>query len=356
MTAQLPAHLQGRQSSLAQGVVSTLGIGSPPYLSIMSNEFNLIRPGNDPEPAGAFDQAAGRYFDCVIFDRLERMTKIYWGRSFADDGTPPDCFSDNGVAPSMNASVPQSPICASCPHAAWGSKISEISGNKIKACSDFQKIALVAFDANRVPVPGFWLLRIPPNSLRNFSAYASRFVGQGIDLDCVVTRITFQKGSIGTLEFRAVEYVAPEMLTLTDEIRSKKQTDGMVGRLDVPRQAALPAPSLAVAPPAVAAPAQAPIAIPHVPASSFVPPAAPAPAAVQQPVQPAAAPARSGRRGRPRATAEPATVAGSVAPVATAQPGPVQPNGPTPPTAFGIGQGESPDNKLQATLTDIFGP
>src|SRR5262249_53205684 len=145
--------------------------------------------------------------------------------------SPPDCWSDNGVAPSRNAGMPQSPTCGTCPKAVWGSATSKVSGKGVPACAKYQKFALMV-PGEQMP----FLLRVPPNSLKNLRDYMHKFKGQKFGLDDVVTRISFEAGGIGTLTFAAVTIIDQGAADMRDKMLGAKQTDAIINRGDQPRQ------------------------------------------------------------------------------------------------------------------------
>lgn len=337
----LPAHLANRSNrrSVASAVVANIPSGSPPHVSIKGNRFTLVDAGGDSEPVTTADPKTGiPYLDCVIVDALERPSRIYYKDPYDATATsygPPDCWSDNGVAPSRTASNPQHVTCGGCPQAVWGSATSRNSGKGIPACAQNQKLALV--------VPGddvVFLLRVPPNSLAGLATYLNKFRGQPFAEGDVITRISFKPDVLGTLTFRATGHIDQEIMAFCDKVLAAKATDELVGRLDLPREGAMALPS---------APAAAQITQTH---TNTAPTAnlTPAPAADT------AEPAPAGRRGRrPKTNApaggpldkapfrpEPSPVAGAAAGNGTAQ--------------FGIAPGVEPNADLQAAIDDVFGP
>jgi len=360
MTNHLPAFLQQRQSKpLADTISSNVGAGSPPYVSIMGNRFTLVDAVGDQEPITTMDPKTGMvYLDCCIADAGDHESKIYYSKPFDANATswsPPDCWSDNGIGPSRNASVPQAPACGTCPKAVWGSATSNVSGKGIPACAQYQFIS-VLLAGHQTP----FLLRIPPNSLKNYRAYAEQFRGQQFDMDQVMTRLSFI--SQGTLAFIPCGWATVEQLAQSDQLITAKATDSMVGRLDVAIQGALPAPQGAPAP-VQEQPA------PFVPAVAAAP--ASQPAALQtETVGPAAGPAASStptvRRRRNTAAAAPTqpatapqqTMAPFMEPAAATltpnQDQPVQNAQPQP--SFGMSPGVPPNADLSATLDNLFGP
>jgi hypothetical protein len=355
---QVPDYLQNRQSrGLAAKVSQNLGTSSPPYLSILGNKFTLVDAAGNEQPIATYEadpnkvmrgQYPGPFADVLIIDVNDHVSRIFYDVPFdptAQSYQPPACFSHNGMAPSKLASAPQSPTCAACPNATWGSATSNVSGKPIPACAQYQQVA-VLLAGHDMP----FLLRIPPNSLKNYRGYAEQFRGQAFDMDGVLTRLSFV--SQGTLAFIPCAYPPQGMILQLDKAISAKATDAMVGRLDVSIQGALPAPNTSSPTSAAALPVAAPVAQPV----AFAPPTS-APTLTSQPSlvasgtpAPAVAPSGRGRPRRNTATAAP--------------PAPQQMNAPfmeAPPQAapgqsFGMAPGVPPNAELSATLDNLFGP
>lgn len=370
---QLPAHLQGYVSKpLSKQVATNIGSAAPPYISIEGNKYTLIDAAGNAQPAGQYDQQLGVYLDCVIWDVADHISKVYYEKAYDPSSqtfAPPDCWSDNGVGPSRQASKPQSPLCATCPKNEWGSAVSKVSGKGVKACNDQQKVAVF--------VPGYqpiFLLRIPPNSLKNFRAYAERFNGQGFDMDVMVTRLSFEPQGVGTLLFQAVNWIDQPMMALIADARGRNAADSLLGRNDTVREAA---------PAALPGPAAVPMAATAVPpgvpgggpAAGFVPSplptattAAPAPAGMAPPpmappptASTPAAPSpseqapRQRRRRSTAAEAPPAQPQGAPFPHPGAAAAPAAPPPAAPQSNFGIVPGAAADPALSAALNTVFG-
>lgn len=368
---QLPSYIKPRTGpKMSETALAVVGMGASPYLSIEGGRFTLV------DAAGNMKPSQQLYQDVVIIDMNENMSKDYRTDEW-DPGnpTPPVCFSDNGVAPSINAAQPQSPTCGGCPHNVWGSKISKM-GSKVKACRDTHKLAVI--------VPGepanVFRLIVTPNSLTNWRGYTTLFQGQPFDLCDVVTRLTFQQGVMGTLEFKprpTVEnppgtvvqscWLDEATLALRDAAVTAKAGDAVVGRLDRPRD-----PALATNPQPAAALTHQPAAQPQATAQSAVfPSTSGAPASTQtgapaqaasrsEPAAQQPEPAQRGRRRRQ--TAE--TPAPQQTTQAAAQPQQTQPQQgqmapfrqePAQQAPFGMAAGAAPNADLQATLNSVFG-
>ena len=361
---QLPDYIQNRQSrGLAARVSQNLGTSAPPYLSILGGKFTLVDAAGNEQMIPTYEgdpskcmrgQAAGPYADVMIIDVNDHVSRIFYDVDFdpnAQSYQPPACFSHNGVGPSKIAAKPQSPTCAACPNAVWGSATSNVSGKGIPACAQYQFVSVLVA-GHDTP----FLLRIPPNSLKNYRAYAEQFRGQKFDMDGVMTRLSFI--SQGTLAFIPAAFPPQPMFAKCDELISAKATDSMVGRLDVPVQGALPVPtSLAAQPTAATSPAlAAPPAEQPAPAFQGAPAALPsAPAA-----PPAASPAPTRRR-RNTAAAAPAAQPqpSQLQSEAPFMPGPETQSAPQtaqPQPTFGMSPGVPPNAEVSTMLDNLFGP
>ena len=230
----LPAHLQRYQApDVAADLAKNLGSAMPPHVSIGGGRFTLIDASNAEIPVPTFDPAIGVYLDAVIIGSNPHKSRVYFSGQYDPnaEGVRPDCFSDNGVAPSTAASSPQSPTCAACPQAVWGSKISA-QGKKIPACSEKQKVALL--------IPGMqtlFLLAVPPNSHSYLSEYVQKAMGSQVNIADVITRISFVPGIQGTLTFKAQGYIDEPTAVLRQAAYAEKKIDALVGKNDVPRTA-----------------------------------------------------------------------------------------------------------------------
>ncbi len=362
---QVPAHLLNRQGrNLAGAAVQGLGGNNPPHVSIARNRFTLVDAAGNEKPVNTLN------LDVVICDVNQNVSKIYYDVAYdpsAADFAPPACFSDNGLAPSSQASKPQCATCAACPHNAWGSDNSRVTGKPTKACNDAKKIAVVVPGDDEIA----YMLRVPPASLKLFKAYAKTIGGHAIpganrnfDLSDIITRITFDPQTQGVLNFEAAGYYGEDVIAFLDELWADKKTDALVGRTDVPIDASRlpggqPAPALAAPKPQMAPPAPPPA----LPQFSMPPAAQPqqAPASAQQ-----AAPAPAARRGRPKKTenaghpvapipgpaSQPET--DGIPPFLRRAAEPVTPNAPAPTPSFGMEQAPAPDAELAARINKAF--
>lgn len=260
MTMQLPAHLANRQRrDLAGAAMGGINSGQPPHLSIKDNRFTLVDGAGNTKPMQTL------FLDICIIDANAAVSKIYYDPRTpydpsGDNNNPPICFSDNGIGASAQASQPQNTSCQLCPHNAWGSAVSKMTGKPVKACNDLKKMAfIVPGDPNQL----VYQLRIPPASLKNLAQYTQTVAGHGCDLYDVVTRLEFE--SQGVLKFSPASFVDEATAKLTEHIWAQNATDILVGKNDRPWTGQ-----------ALAAPA----------AQQALPPAQPAPQPFMAPPQP----------------------------------------------------------------------
>lgn len=232
-----------RKRSVLADMVSGIGFGQPPRISIKGGRFSIVDTAGNALPANFVDQQLGYYLDIVICDANPAQSKIFFGRDYQDgDDSPPACFSDNGVGPSSNASQPQAQSCAVCPNNMIGSAVSRLTGDGIKACRDQKKLAAFVVGA---PVPDeIYLLVVTPGTLKNMRAYAGTLDRNGQDPADVVTRVYFAAGQTGVLNFVAVSEIDQTMDARLERAAEDGRTDAIVGRNDVARPAGAPLPAI----------------------------------------------------------------------------------------------------------------
>lgn len=361
MNAQLPAYLTNRRGlALAETLAPLLTTGQPAHISIRQNRFRLVDSAGNEKPVNEL------HLDVVIVGTNRHMSKIYYSTGYdPENSAPPDCWSDNGLAPSSRAASPQSQTCAVCPKNAWGSDVSKMTGKPTKACNDVMKLAVVVpSDPNNL----VYLLRIPPATLKHLGKYvqtiAANMIGERrADPSDVVTRLTFDPQTQGVLNFAPISLIDQQTCALVDGLDHEKQVIPVVGGNDVP-----------IAPGRVQQQVQG-LAQPVAPVTTLPPPSPPG-------MQPAFVTTTDGsggagsgttatfggsaggeppkrRRGRPAAQpTEPAA-----APAAQQEPtipAFLQRNpepAPAPaaqPQGFGLAQGTEPDAALQKALADAF--
>ena len=235
-TPKLPAHLQHLAGKLTTSSLSSgISAGGHPRISIKGGRFRLQQTNGEELIVPQL------HLDVIIVDANDKLSKIYYAGKWDpnSDGEAPDCWSDNGIAPSTGAKTPQHSNCAQCPHNVWGSKINETSGKQSKACGDTKKLAVLIADNPSGPV---FELRVPGDSLKNLATYATGLEKHGVPFSTVITRVTFDTNvSHQRLIFNPaygaegeMPYINAEMASVIDEIIGTDEVDQCTGKNDKP--------------------------------------------------------------------------------------------------------------------------
>lgn len=365
--AQLPAFLRspdlfGSASGLTGGITG----GQPPTISIKGSKWALL------EANGETLYVQQMHLDVIVVGGNRHVSKTFYAGPYDPNNSgPPDCWSDNGQAPSSQASAPQSASCALCPKAAFGSKISEATGAGVKACGDSKKLAVVLAAATQCVVNGamqvvqpfqeVYLLRLPAMSMRPWKEFAEGVEKHGVPVKAgIVIRLAFDP----TVSYPKIAFTAASMTTEEQYNGFKQHVDSdaakqVAGANDAPLSAGGQQPQQS-----------APASVPPAPATtpSTIAASAPALASTTFPTLPAttaaAATAEAPARRRRQATASaapPAAQAQTVQPQ-PASPAPLfaQPVHPPQPMALGnpqngaIVQPAASSAALDATLDQLF--
>lgn len=114
--------------------------------------------------------------------------RTYWSKGIEEGGggTPPDCFSDDGVMGTGNPGG----ACAQCPFALFGS---DPKGGKAQACK--QKVMLFLLEPEHA-LPT--VVIVPPSSLGQLQDYMLGLASKVINFKRIETRIGLRKTSSKT--------------------------------------------------------------------------------------------------------------------------------------------------------------
>lgn len=133
------------------------------------------------------EETPSNSIELVIVKANPHLSKVYYEDGYEEGSNEkPTCYSHDGVAPAPDAAEPQAKACLSCPHNAWGSRVTE-SGSKGKACSDSRRLCVVSPAALDKPM----FLRVPAGSLKELVAYGDMLKRRKVPYQAVVTRISF---------------------------------------------------------------------------------------------------------------------------------------------------------------------
>jgi len=124
------------------------------------------------------DETKVAEFTCIILDT--NRINAWWEVSYDESGggTPPDCFSMNGIELDPNCSAPQSPtgLCRDCDKNKFG------SDGRGKACKNMKRVH-VLLDGEMLPLR----MTLPPSSLKAIDNYISMLTSKGLPYQLVHT-------------------------------------------------------------------------------------------------------------------------------------------------------------------------
>ena len=236
-SASLPAFLQETFGLTNDLLVS--GGGGYPTVSIKGKVFTLKRGDEKTLITDSNDEPA-RSLEVVILKAGpagDKLSKVYYASGYTEGSdAKPLCYSNDGIAPGVNATEPQSKSCATCPKNVWGSHVSE-DGKKNKACSDSKRLAIAP--AGQVNDP--MLMRVPAASLKALTAFGQQLAKRGVPYQAVVAKIGFDYSvAHPALTFKPVGFVDESTLSEIKEVVDSdlvKRICGEVEDLYVPDDA-----------------------------------------------------------------------------------------------------------------------
>ena len=227
MAYQVPAHLAkfATQFNSAEQFKVT-SAQSFPHISLGGERFTAIDAEGEKTVLGLDG------FEFIAVASNPATSKIYFSGPYTgDEGTPPDCYSDNGYYPDVRSSKPQCESCALCEWARWGSAKSNLTQKDVKACSDFKKLAILPVHDT---VEGVHMFRISPAATKNWSRYLNdlRKIGAevGIDLtpDLVFTKV-FWSDKKNIMDFEFVDFLDEDTCGVVSEIKEENTFESWIG-------------------------------------------------------------------------------------------------------------------------------
>jgi len=192
----VPAHLAnrvGQPSALNAAMSGGIAGESVPRISIKGGRFRVIEGGTET----VLDTTT---LEVVVIGANPGMSKAWYASAWNPDAeaTAPDCFTFDGVNPDNESTQPQNDLCASCPHNAFGSKVTD-TGIKIKACADKKRLAVVPADD---PGGTMYLLEVTASALKNMNQYQKNLTQYGHSAEIARTVISFDtEASFPKLKF-----------------------------------------------------------------------------------------------------------------------------------------------------------
>jgi hypothetical protein len=162
-----------------------------PTLSIKGKVFRFRHQGAETAAVDANGYALP-YLDVILVDASPYIAKTFYAKGYTEgDLDPPDCWSINSIRPDPSVENKQNPTCLDCPMNQFGSRITE-AGKQAKACQDQRRMAITLphhlTHPEAVPV----LTRVPQSSLKNLKVYADLLDRHGLEVNAVITRMSFE--------------------------------------------------------------------------------------------------------------------------------------------------------------------
>jgi len=231
-SAKVPAFLksQGKVANafaaLMRSGFKVLSIKSKVFTIIDGENRQLITKPDDPDTPAAS-------IEVVILHSNPNKSRVYYKGGYEEGSSnKPTCYSNDNIAPAADAAEPQAKKCATCPHAQYGSRITE-NGKKSFACSESMRLAIAPAGQLNDPM----LLRVPPTSLKILGKYGNDLALKGVEPHQVVTRIGFDYTvSHPALTFKAVRFVTEDMYAQILETRAGETVEFITGVKQMPGQ------------------------------------------------------------------------------------------------------------------------
>lgn len=130
------------------------------------------------------DESKKQVFSGVVID--VSRTNAYWAESFdqSGGGSPPTCFSLDGVNPEMSGAEVQTDTggCARCSRNQYGS-----DGKRGKQCKNMKRVHILV-EGSMMP----FRLTVPPSNLKAVDLYVSLLTSQGIPYQLVETEFSLR--------------------------------------------------------------------------------------------------------------------------------------------------------------------
>lgn len=224
--SKLPAHLKNKAVS-ENAFGAAVSLGGFPVISIKGKVFHIQR-GDERELVAHPDDAdePARSIEVVIVGINNAKSKVFYDKGYVEGSTDaPTCYSNDGVAPAMDAEDKQAKKCATCPHNQWGSRITE-SGGKGKLCQDSMRLAVCPAGQLNDPM----LLRVPATSLKTLGNYGTTLAKRAVAPEYVITKVGFDFDvSHPALTFKATKFVDEDQLAeIEDCKKDEAETIGLI--------------------------------------------------------------------------------------------------------------------------------
>ena len=193
------------------------GGGGSKRISLRGSKFRMVVNGDEVMTS------KNDALEVVIVNAAKDVSRQYYGSAYNPkaDATPPDCWSNDGIAPDKSIKEAQHHNCAECPQNIKG------SGNgEARACRHFRRLAVslandVGGDVYQLQLASKSIFGKGDLEHMPFEQYAKYVGAQGYNLNTLVTEMRFDADSdTAKLFFKPVRFLSRE-----DWEVAKKQGD-----------------------------------------------------------------------------------------------------------------------------------
>ena len=182
------------------------------------------------KPVGEGDEQVLNTFNIqfALVGANPAKSKTFYLSKYDPEGEPkaPDCLSDDGVRPHVEAQHKQAELCANCEHNVWGSELNPMTGKKNKRCRDSKRLAVMLLGSNEIHA---W--RLAPTNFMSFGDFLKKDVlAQGVDLDRIVIDAKFDdKSTYPHVLFKVARAMTDEEFQAAQTLRASEGAKTAVG-------------------------------------------------------------------------------------------------------------------------------
>ncbi|MGI9136096.1 MAG: hypothetical protein ACR2JS_03420 [Candidatus Nanopelagicales bacterium] len=221
------------------------GGGGSKRISLRGSKFRMVVNGDEVMTS------KNDALEVVIVNAAKDVSRQYYGSAYNPkaDATPPDCWSNDGIAPDKSIKEAQHHNCAECPQNIKGS-----GSGESRACRHFRRLAVAL--ANDVG-GDVYQLQLASKSIFGkgdlehmpFEQYAKYVGAQGYNLNTLVTEMRFDTDSdTAKLFFKPLKFLSREEWETAkrqaDTPSAKNAIAMTVAQTDGVKKIAAPAPKL----------------------------------------------------------------------------------------------------------------
>lgn len=193
------------------------GGGGSKRISLRGSKFRMVVNGDEVMTS------KNDALEVVIVNAAKDVSRQYYGSAYNPkaDATPPDCWSNDGIAPDKSIKEAQHHNCAECPQNIKGS-----GQGDSRACRHFRRLAVslandVGGDVYQLQLASKSIFGKGDLEHMPFEQYAKYVGAQGYNLNTLVTEMRFDADSdTAKLFFKPVRFLSRE-----DWEVAKKQGD-----------------------------------------------------------------------------------------------------------------------------------